>query len=122
MGYSDPNFAVRHEHCASVDAGGAATTEYCKFRSFQRAKLKKVHAAVTVAGTAGGHAFDIFSGTTSVGSLALGTSAAGAELSSLALNIVIEPMDQVSVKSKADIVGKAQIVYEYEVLHDAVQS
>jgi len=122
FGYADPNATIRREHCVSVEAGGAATTEYAKFRSFQRMRIKKVHFAATVAGTNAGHGFGIYSGTTSVGSISLGTSTANTEVSSSALDIIVEPMDQVSVKSLVDATGKAQVVYEYEVLHDAVQS
>jgi hypothetical protein len=125
MGYSDPNSTVRREHFAG-EAGGAATTEYGKFRSFQKAKLKNVHAAVTVAGTAAGHKLDVFHGTTSIASIALGTSAAGvlasADSAGPGLDRELASMDQISVKSGADTVGKAHVIFEYEVQHDAVQT
>ena len=76
MAYDDPDFSIRREFFAG-EAGGAATTEYCKFRTFQKALLKKVHAVVTTAGTATTHAINVYSGTTSIGAIALSTSAAG---------------------------------------------
>lgn len=125
MGYADPNSQVRRENFAG-EAGGAATTEYSKFRSFQRMKLKNVHAVVTVAGTAAGHKLDVFHGTTSVASISLGTSAAGATAKAdgagPGLDIIVESLAQLSVKTGADATGKAHVVYEYEVLHDAVQT
>lgn len=120
--YTDPTVTVRREHCAGTEAGGGATTEYAKFRSFQKMRLKKVHAAVTVAGTNAGHGFDVYSGTTSVGTIALGTSAANATASSALLDLTVTSLAQVSVKSLADATGKAQVVYEFEVMADSVQS
>lgn len=119
--YADGNSEVRREYCAPPTTAGA-TTEGAKFRSFQRMKLKKVHAVVITAGTATTMGFNVFHGTTSIGTIALSTSTAGVVASSATLNEVVESMEQVSVKSLADAVGVGQIVYEYEVLHDAVQT
>lgn len=119
--YDHPNNSVRREDFAG-EAGGAATTEYCKFRSFMAAKLKKVHAVVTTAGTTTGHAFDIYHGTSSIASLALGTSTAGSKLSSSLLDETLASLEQISVKSKSDQAGKAHIIYEFKVTPDAVLS
>lgn len=119
-GISDPNVVVRREADRITVAG--ATTEGAKFRQFQKFKLKRVHAAVITAGTAAGHGLDVYHGTTSIGTIALGTSAAGVSVSSAVLNRDVGAMEQVSVKSLADIVGVAHVVYEYEVQHDAVQT
>ena len=69
MAYDSPNSTVRREFFAG-ESGGAATTEYSKFRSFQAARLKAVQVAVTTAGTAATHKLDIYHGTTSIGSIA----------------------------------------------------
>lgn len=121
MGYDNPNFQIRRENFAG-EAGGAATTEYAKFRSFQAARLKKVHVVATLAGTATVHGFGIYHGTTSIGSILLGTSTAGSIGHSALLDRTLAALDQVSVKSLADAVGKAHVVYEFEVTGDAVQS
>lgn len=121
MSYDNPDFLIRREHCAPPTTAGA-TTEGAKFRHFQAMKLKKVHAAVITAGTATDHGFDVYHGTTSVGTITLGTSTAGSSASSAALNLDVASMAQVSVKSLADVVGVAQIVYEFEVRPDAVES
>ena len=120
--YDHPNAVVRREALGQTEAGGAGTTEYAKFVSFQKMKLKKVHAKVTTAGTATAHGLDVYNGTTSIGTIALGTSAALTSASSAALDSAVVAMGQVSVKTLADVVGKATVVYEYEVEPDAVQS
>ncbi len=120
--YDHPNAIVRQEGLGQTEAGGAGTTEYAKFASFQKMKLKKVHALVTTAGTLTAHGFDVYSGTTSIGTIAVGTAIALTNASSGALNTAIAAMGQVSVKTLADTVGKAIIKYEYEVDHDAVLS
>ena len=121
MAYDDPDFTVRREACMPPTTAGA-TTEGAKFRAFQKFRLKKVHAAVITAGTATTHGYDVYHGTTSIGTIALSTSAAGVTASSAALNRTVGSLEQVSVKSLADATGVAQIVYEFEMLPDAVQS
>lgn len=118
--YSQSNANVRREYTAVAAAG--ATTEACKFRSFQKFKLKAVHACVITAGTATTQGYDIYHGTTSIGTIALSTSAAGVVGHSAVLDRAVATMEQVSVKSLADATGSAQIVYEYVVDHDAVQT
>lgn len=120
-GYTEPNATVRREFFGG-EAGGAATTSYSKFRSFQKGRLKRVYAVVTVAGTNAGHKLDVFHGTTSIGTIALGVSAVGVTASSAILNEELLSLDQISVKSGADITGKAEVVYEYHVHHDAVKT
>ena len=121
MSYDDANSAVRREVFAG-EAGGAATTEYDKFRSFQASKLKKVHAVVTVAGTTTGHGLGVYHGTTSIGSITLGTSTAGSAAASATLNEPLAAYDQILVKTLADAAGKAHVIYEYEALPEAVKA
>lgn len=121
MSYDSPDFTTRFEHFAG-EAGGAATTEYGKFRRFQAAQLKKVHAVVTTAGTATTHKLDVYHGTTSIASIALSTSTAGSTGSTSLLDRRLESLDQISVKTGADAVGKAHVIYEYETEPDAVRS
>lgn len=127
MPYDSANFVVRREQFAG-EAGGAATTEYVKFRSFQASRLKQVHAYVTTAGTTTGHGFNVFKGTTSVGTIPLSTNTAAASQVNVTrhgsgvLDLTLAAGDQISVKSLADAAGKAHIVYEFEVTPDAVQS
>jgi hypothetical protein len=117
--YSDPNCIVRKEACMPPTTAGA-TTEGAKFRAFQKFRLKAVHVGVITAGTSTAHGYDIFRGTTSVGTITVGTAAAHTTASSSTLNLDVAAMQQISVKSLADVVGVAQIVYEYETQADAV--
>jgi hypothetical protein len=121
MGYAAPNFTVRREYAAPPLTAGA-TTEGAKFRSFQAAKLKAVHVTVITAGTVTGHGYDVYHGTSSIGTIAVGTATAGSVKHSATLNEVLASMDQVSVKSLADATGVAQVVYEYDVTPDSVQT
>lgn len=121
MAYDEANFTVRREHaCPPTSAG--ATTEGAKFRQFQKFLLKRAHAAVITAGTAAGHGYDVYVGTTSVGTIALGTSGTNVTASSAVLNQNVSSLQQVSVKSLADATGVAQIVYEYEMQQDGTRS
>lgn len=119
--YTDPALTIARENFAG-EAGGAATTEYSKFRSFQAYRLKAVHAAVTVAGTNTAHKLDIYHGTNSIGSIALGTSAAGSLANSGTLNEDCAAMDQISVKTGADATGKAHVVFEFHVAANSVST
>lgn len=120
MSYNDPNYTVRREEMGV--AGGAATTEYAKFRVFQAARLKKVHAIVVTAGTVTGHGLDVYSGTTSIGTIALSTNTAGYVAHSALLDATVASMGQVSVKTLADATGVAHVIYEYHMTPDGVVS
>ncbi len=122
MAYDTPNHTIRREYSATTIAGATTESLTSKFRSFQKIRLKKAHAVAIVAGTATTHGFTIKVGTTSVGAISLGTSAAGSVASSALLDVVVPSMTQISATSLADATGVSGIVYEYEVLPDAVQS
>lgn len=116
----DTDFMNRQ--CRDGIAAAGATTEAVKFRNFMAMRLKKVHATVVIAGTATTHGYDVYHGTTSIGTIALSTNTAGVTASSALLDRDIESMEQVSVKSLADATGSAHIVYEFEHQQDAVLS
>lgn len=121
-GVSEADVAIHREFYAG-SAGGGATTAYAKFRTFRRSKLKNVHACVTTAGTTTAHKFDVYIGTTSVGSIAAGTAAAGVMVSAVALSTggldqIFDGTSQLSVKTGSDAAGIADIVFEYQGLHD----
>lgn len=121
MAYDNPDYTIRREHCSPPTTAGA-TTEGSKFQHFQAIRLKKAHAIVITAGTATTHAYTIKNGTTSVGLITLSTSAAGVVASSGAIDSTVTSMAKVSATSGADATGVAQIVYEFEVTPDAVES
>jgi hypothetical protein len=118
--YTHPTHMVRREQFGTTVAG--ATTEGCKFRAFMKMRLKKVHVAVVTAGTNAGHGYDVYHGTTSIGTIALGTSAANTVGHSGLLNELVDTMEQISVKSLVDATGVAHVVYEYQTASDAVHT
>lgn len=120
MAYDSPNGVVRREHCIG-EAGGAATTVYGKFHSFQKMKLNAVHFRVTTAGTATTHKMDIYQGTTSIATAALSTSAAGVT-TSVSVGSNYTALQALEVKTGDDADGKAVVSYEYDVDHDATLS
>lgn len=120
MAYDSPNHTTRREANFITVAG--ATTEGAKFMRFQALKLKAVHFSVVTAGTDAAHGYNIFNGTTSIAAVVLGTGAAGSVVHSATLNATIPTMGQVSVKSLADVVGVADVVYEYDIDVSAVKT
>lgn len=121
MSYDDADYLIRREASFITTAG--TTADSAKFRSFQAARLKKVHAQVVTAGTAANMTYDVLNGTTSIGVITLGTtSVGGAAASSGLLDATMASMGQFSVKAVGDNTAVANVVYEYEVTPGAVQS
>ena len=110
MSYDSADHIVCREYSAVATA--AATTEFAKYRSFAAATLRNAAAVVLIAGTSSVHAYDVYVGTSSVGTIPLGTKTAG-ETVSVAINAQIPALGQFSVKSVADATGSAAIVYDY---------
>lgn len=117
--YADANCTVRREAAFTTVAG--ATTTGARFASFQKIKLKKVHFVVVTAGAGGSHGYRVYKGATALGTadVVLGTGAAGTVGHTELLNESVGSMEQLSVRSLSDDTGVAQVVYEYEVTHDA---
>jgi len=114
MAYDSPEYAVGREYTGAATAG--ATTEFAKFRTFVASTLRNVAAVVTTAGTSSVHAYDVYVGTSSVGTVLLGTKTAG-ETVTTAVNAAVPALGQFSVKSVADATGAAAIIYDY--IHEA---
>ena len=94
-----------------ADAGGAATTAYAKNRSFAARKLEAAHFTITTAGTAAGHGFDVYIGTSSVDTVSLGIAASGTAVATI--NQDVDAGALVTVKSKSDATGKADVIYRF---------
>jgi hypothetical protein len=122
--YDHPNAIVRREVAYEIAAGTVTTqaAATAKFAMFQKGVLKKAHASIVVAGTSANLVYNVFVGTTSVGTIAAGTTAALGTASSGALDTAVPALTQISIRTVGDATGKAIIVYEYEVDHDATQS
>lgn len=123
MSYDSPNAVITREHCAPPTTAGIGAVS-ARFRSFQAARLKAVHAIVVTAGTstAAGHTLTLKHGTTSIAAFALGTTVAGGTVSKTTLNEALAPLDEISITNGTDATGVAQILYEYSVNDGAVQS
>ena len=116
-----PTQSLRYDHCnhlvrreLPIVPTAGATTEFGKTRHFQAMRLKSAHAVVTTAGTSTAHGYDVYSGTTSVGSITLGTNTAGYKASVDLGDIDVAAQDSMSVKSLADATGVAEIQLEFE--------
>lgn len=112
MAYDSPDKVIERDAVVAAAAGGGATTTYGKFRSFVATALLNITAVVTTAGTAAGHGFDVYNGTTSIATIPLGTAAADTVVT-VALNLEAAALAAITVKSKADVVGLADIVLQY---------
>ena len=121
MSYDTPNATVRREWFINAAAGANAEI---KFRTFQKIILKKVHVVAVTAGTSAttGHGCTVYSGTTSLATIALNTQTAGYSASTAALDAEIAALGQISVKNGTDATGAYHAILEYEVRHDATQS
>jgi len=111
MRYDHPNVLVRREH--SITPTASSTTVFGKMRHFQAMRLKAAHATVATAGTNAGHGYDVYSGTTSVGSISLGTTAAGGAVSVDLSNVAVAAGDTMEIRSLVDATGIADVVLEY---------
>lgn len=118
MPYDSPNATLQRE-IHRPDAGGAGTTDYAKFRAWQKGILKNVHLVVTTAGTADAHAFELVVGAGTVATMTCGTQTAGSIISLGDTEQAVASMESVKLVSKADVVGVVDVVYEYNVDHDA---
>jgi len=118
MSYDDPNATINREK-SFTEVGGAATTDYAKFRAHQKGILKNVHLVVTTAGTIDAHAFELVVGAGTVATMTCGTQTAGAIISLGDTEQAVAAMESVKLASKADADGVVDVVYEYNVDHDA---
>lgn len=115
----DSTLALKPEQFFAGEAGGAATTEYAKFRTAWKIKLRRAALTVTTAGTVTGHGYDLMHGTTTVASVVVGTGTAGVSTSIDVTDRDIAAGEVLSIKTKADQAGKVHVTWVYENYHDA---
>jgi hypothetical protein len=115
MAYDSADSTVHREVVTQTLAGNAAVSG--KFVSFANLLLKRMQAVVLVAGTSSGsgNKVDVYVGTSSVGTVALGSSTAGfvssvVDLSSAA---VVPAGTPVSLKNGTDATGQAAVTLEF---------
>lgn len=119
-GYTDTNANVRREFFAG-EIGGAAATTYAKFRQYMKFRLRRVHYASTVLGGTT-HKVDVYHGTNSIFSLGVGALPVESKMSSALINEVVDSLEQVSLRTGPDAVGKGECIIEFETLWDAPQA
>lgn len=122
MGYEDANATLRREACYETAAGNGAVS--AKFAHFQKMRLVAVHAQVTVAGTSAGagNSLVIKHGATAIGTFTLGTSTARTSVSLDMADRAIAALEDLTATNGTDATGRALVVYEFKVDHDAVRS
>lgn len=114
MGYDDARFSRRSD---SIYATGTGTKG--GVLSKQRLKAVAAHCRVHVAGTAAGARLDFYNGTSSIGGVALGTSAIGTTTSVDLGDAVIPSLNGLSAVLSSDATLAAQVAFEYDVLPDS---
>ncbi len=120
MRYDHPTVIARRFDNAGVMAAGTTAQLHQLIPPLSR--LKRVHARVHTAGTATAYVVDVYHGTTSISTIALGTGAAGITGTTGLLDTAIAALDQIYFQAAGDATGRAIVNYEWEILPDAVVS
>lgn len=112
--YDHPSYLTRQMVTLGKSVAGANGTSCYKAFPTANMRIRNVAAVVVTAGTSSGsgHQAIILNGTTSIGSIALGTSAIGSVSTSGDLNTTINAGTAISVKNGTDATGVYDIVAE----------
>lgn len=115
--YDHPNALVRQIiHVPSVAAGASGDKAFIPV-PVGPVRIRNVLAYVTTAGTTSVHGYDVYNGTTSVGTISLGTGAAASSGSSGDINVATSTaLPYIKIKSKTDATGTAAFAIEWH--HD----
>jgi len=115
--YDNPVYRARYSAPINLPAVAASTTN-AKFIAFAAMKIKSIRANINIAGTATTAGYDILNGTTSIGELACGTSAAGSVIAAIlptAANGTLAENGFIEIKTKAasaTLASSAMVEYE----------
>lgn len=115
--YDNAVYQSRYSNAINLPAVAASTT-VAKFIAFAAMKIKSIRANINVAGTATAAGYDIFNGTSSIGELLCGTSAAAAAPTTItptAANGTLAEDGYIEIKTKAasaTLAASAMIEYE----------
>lgn len=111
--YDHPAYLVRQlmyfEGAASASGTNAQMEAPIDFT------IRNVRGVVVTAGTTSTHAYTIRKGTTSLGSISLGTSAAGVSATSGDLNAALTAGDEFNILKSDDATGVAHFAMEVEI-------
>lgn len=100
MAYDHPAYLARQIAPVAL-AAAAASTSVFKFVAFTSMRIKRVDAIIKVAGTADAAGYDLLRGTSSLGSLNIGTGAAAALGTSFVGDIALTSGQYLDIKTKA---------------------
>lgn len=115
VSYDDPNTQVRHEANETITGASARVA----FTSKQDRSLKAIHGYVVVAGTGTDLRLEVMNGTSSLGVLALSTSAIGTTTSLALSGTQLGTLGVLSVLNASDATGVVALSLEYEVDKDS---
>jgi hypothetical protein len=98
----------------------AASKMAGKFIAFTAMKVKSIRGAVNIAGTADAAAYDVYNGTTSVGTIVMGTSTAGAAKAYSTSDITLAAGGFIDFRTiAASATMAASMILEYELVPGA---
>lgn len=120
-GYDHPNSLVTRYAGGRGEPGGGSGTSV-PFLLPHKSRLRAVHGRVAAAGTSvADNTWPIRNGTASIGELVAGTTAIGGIVTAT-FNLVLVDGSLLNCLRGSDNAGLLDIVYEYEVMPDAVLS
>ena len=119
MAYDHPAYQARTFAGVALPATAASTSVF-KFLALTSIKIKNISVIVKTAGTADAGGYDILNGTSSVGSIGVGTNAAAVVGTSSAFDISLSSGGYLDIKTKAASGTMAcDAVLEYEIVPGA---
>ena len=119
MSYDHPTYVTRQASVINLPAL-AASVSAGKFVAFTAMKIKGISTMVNIAGTATAAGYDFLNGTTSVGGVTLGTSAAGTEGTRFETQITLASGGYLDIKTKAaSATISASAMIEFEIVPGA---
>lgn len=116
MAYDHPTYTVRHGAPLNLAAVAVSTTAG-KFLAFAATRIKSVSAVVNVAGTNTAAGYDIYNGTSSVGSILAGTNAAGSVLTTFTEDVELDAGEFLDIKTNSTgATLAASVMIEHEIV------
>ena len=100
MAYDHPAYTARHVAVVKLPATAASTTVQ-KFVAFTNIRVKRIDAIVDIAGTADAAGYDVLRGTSSLGSIGVGTGAAASLGTAMVTDIALTSGQYLDIKTKA---------------------
>jgi hypothetical protein len=118
---SDGRFQTRQMIAASVDADAGSTIPVATIKFATQSLVFEVSAAIRAAGTsAATHALDVYKGTDSIGSVAIGTNTIGAVVAAALADTTFAAGNSLIIKTtNSDATFKGTLLVDYKELFSA---